>query len=245
MGKALIAIPTTPVLDYGPHEKLWKPTEWDLANRKWEAPAGRLNGSNSPRQQAVRDTWWRHIPAPDVVGKFFVGRTGQEDEHTVKLDVADGYLDLIDKIRAIFVWALERDFDHVLKCDDDTFLYPGIFDFLRRTNADVTSYLWTGYCLSGGTGYVFSRRAMQCVLATPRSSFPHTHELEDHWMSEAIKAGGIVAENHSGFTEEINIQPPVRLTFHPVSPKGMRQMYSEFYKGLQPNAAPTNSPALT
>jgi hypothetical protein len=232
--KVLIAIPTAPVLNYREHEKAWKRTEWDEANRRWDPPKGRLNGDNSPRNQAVRDTWWRHIP-PDMVGRFFVGRTGTLDSDTVQLDCADTYLDLIDKIRGVFGWALDKGFDRILKCDDDTFIFPAMFDFLRTVTDEVTSCVWNvggamGY-MSGGTGYVFGRKAMKAALEAPRESFPQCKHLEDHWMSEAIFAAGIRPVHSLGFTEEVNITPPVRYSFHPVSPQGMRQMYKEFYKG--------------
>ena len=230
--KALIAIPTAPVLDYGIHEKLWRPTDWDRANRKWEPPQGRVNGDNSPRDQAVRDTWFKHIPEP-IVGKFFVGKTGHASEDTIQLDCGDKYVfDLMDKIQQMCKWALDNGFDKLFKCDDDTFCRRELFEYLSGDTPECASMLWGATALSGGPGYLLGRRAMEAVVDTPLTAHPHTNNLEDHWVGESVRAHGIMPTHCGLFLEEPNVAGFLEhwFTFHPVSPNGMRAMYMEYYQ---------------
>lgn len=230
--KALIAIPTAPFVDYGKEEKKWKPTEWDIANRKWEAPFGRISGDNTLRNQALRETWWKHIPEP-IVGRFFVGRTGAPSDDTIQLDCSDKYIGgLVEKIQLICGWALEHDFSKLLKCDDDTFVFPKMFDYLKGETPECASLLWCGKYLAGGPGYVLGRKAMQAVVDTPLDAHPHCNQLEDHWVGECMWAHGIVPHHEGLLLEEPNVAgllAPNCYSFHPVSPNGMRQMYAEFY----------------
>ena len=74
------------------------------------------------RADAVRQTWGKLAEA--VV--YAVGRPGQPAElvgDTLYLDFADTYTELPRKTLAFFRFVRDRlDFDHVFKCDDDTFL---------------------------------------------------------------------------------------------------------------------------
>jgi hypothetical protein len=74
---------------------------------------------------------------------------------------------------------------------------------------------------------------MEIIVAAPDTAFPEALHWEDRWFGEILHAAGIQATSIPGFVEEVNLQlkPEERKTFHPVSPKGMRQMYTEFYGG--------------
>jgi hypothetical protein len=230
--KVLIGIPTAPFMDYGRFEAAWPDNPYDKANRRWERIYGRFNGPATERQSAVRETWWKH-QAPAVC-KFFMGRTAtkeHEADDVVILDCGDKYLfDLQEKIQGMFRWALERDFDVVIKMDDDTFVYPDLVPFLEKTDIDYGGCLYGGYCAGGGTGVVYSRRAMEIAVNAPPESFSEYRFWEDRWFGEILHAAGVPSTYIQGFTDEPNVTPPIKYTFHPVSPKGMRQAYQEVYK---------------
>lgn len=234
MNKALIGIPTAPILNYGEYNGAWPPNEWDKNNRRWERVYGRFNGPSTERQQAVRDTWWKHI-TPPVVGKFFMGRTAtkeHEAEDVVILDCGDNYLfDLQVKIQGMCRWALDNGFDVMMKCDDDTFCHPALFPYLAETTVDYGGVIYNSYCCGGGTGYVFSRRSMDIIANASPKLFPEALHWEDRWMGEVLHAAGVEATSIPGFIDEPNllVTPEFRKTFHPVSPAGMRAMYREFY----------------
>ena len=235
MNKALIGIPTAPVLNFGEYAGAFPPNDWDKNNRKWERVYGRFNGPATERQQAVRETWWKHIKPP-VVGKFFMGNTAtkeHEAEDVVILDCGDNYLfDLQVKIQKMAQWALDNGFDVMMKCDDDTFCHPSLFPYLAETTVDYGGLTYIGYCCGGGPGYVLSKRSMEIIANASPSLFPAAQHWEDRWMGEVLHAAGVQAVDIPGFVDEPNLmlRPEERRTFHPVSPLGMRQMYREFYE---------------
>ena len=75
---------------------------------------------------AVRSTWMHQVPKNLCDVFFFMGngepREFAEDE--IALDCSDRYEHLPEKVRAITRWALEREYAHMLKCDDDVVLLP-------------------------------------------------------------------------------------------------------------------------
>lgn len=235
--KVLLAIPTAPHLDYGEYECDWDKVhgrnQWDRDNRRWDRVYGRFNGPGTERQQAVRETWWKH-QAPATC-KFFMGETavGQEwpDDVVVLPNIGDKYLyGLQEKIQAIAKWAIERDFDIMVKLDDDTFVFPDFVPFLLElTGVDYGGNPYSDIANSGGCGYILSRRAMECLVATPLDSFPDKRFWEDWWVGHAMSAAGIKPTRIHGMYDEPHITVPRKLTFHPMSPKGLRQAYSEFY----------------
>lgn len=231
--KVLVGIPTAPQLIYGEHEKAFQTSEWGLANTKWDRVWGRFSGPSTERQRAVRETWAPHIETAGGTFRFFVGHSHEGDvpADTVKLEAPDGYLDLPVKIQAMCKWALEHGFDILFKCDDDTFCHPGLVPFLQATDIEYGGCL-LNYTAGGGPGYILGRKAMQALVdADMATAHPECRTWEDWLHAEIIRDAGITAVHHIGFVEEVNLmlKPEQRLTFHPVSPKGMRQMYAEFY----------------
>lgn len=231
MNKVLIGIPTAPFLNYGEYEGKWADNEYDRNNRRWERVYGRFNGPSTERQAAVRETWWKH-QAPATC-KFFMGRTAtkeHESDDVVILDCGDNYLfDLQEKIQGMARWALDRDFDMMVKVDDDTFVYPALVPFLQENTFDFGGCVYGNYCVGGGPGEVFGRKAMEIIVKATPDMFPEFRHWEDRWFGEILHAAGIQATAINGFTEEINVSPPVRYTFHPVSPSGMRKAYQDIY----------------
>lgn len=232
MNKVLVAIPTAPYLNYGTYEKAFQTSEWGLANQRFDRVWGRFNGPCTERQAAVRDTWAKHITAPHEF-KFFVGRTheGPVPDDMVKLDVGDGYLELPWKIQGAAQYALDNGFDVMLKADDDTFITPYMIPFLEQTTVDYGGYVWKDISVGGGAGYVWSRRAMQAAVKATREQFAAGNDYEDWAFALVMRDAGIPATNLIGFQEEINIFNNLKepLSFHPVSPLGMRQAYQQFY----------------
>lgn len=228
MNKVLIAIPTAPYLDYKEYEKPFATSDWGLANMRFDRVWGRFNGPSTERQKAVRETWAKHVTDPATF-KFFVGRTheGPVPEDTVKLDCGDGYLDLPEKIRLISRYALDNGYDVMFKCDDDTFIYPAMVPFLAETKVDYGGYVYSNISAGGGPGYIWSRRAMQAAVDTPLEAFDCNYE--DWHFALVMQAAGIKCQHIVGIEEEPNVYHPVMLSYHPVSPKGMREAYQKHY----------------
>lgn len=232
MNKVLIAIPSAPVLLYGEHEKAFQVSDWALANHRWDRVWGRFSGASTERQKAVRETWAPEVVKQGATFKFFMGRDAQGQEwpdDVVLLDCADGYLDLPDKIKKMAQWAVDRDFDILFKCDDDTFVYPGLVPFLQHTDIEYGGSIYNSYAVGGGPGYIWNRRAMAAAIAAPLTDHPQCKSWEDWWFAEVMRAAGIKPTNVPGICEEPNAQPKPPLTFHPVSPKGMRQAFNDIW----------------
>lgn len=241
MNKVLVGIPTAPVLDYGEYECDWDAkygrNEWDRNNRRWERVYGRFNGVGSARQQAVRETWAPEVVKQGASFKFFMGNTATEehkaDDVVILPDVSDKYLfGLQEKIQGMCKWALEHNFDVMIKVDDDSFIYPSLVPYLQQIDGvDYGGLIYGGYCVSGGCGEVYSRRAMEAVANSPLEVHPEQRHWEDWWIASVVRDAGITAVNLPGFFDEANLTSilQVKHVFHPVSPKGMRQAYKEVW----------------
>lgn len=139
-------------------------------------------------QQCIRDTWLPLVSGADV--RFFLGRPEcyprKDDE--VLLDCGDLYKDLPDKVRSIVRWALEHDYTHVCKLDDDVVLRPAQFlntgfqyhDFSGHKNDPRPFPVPYGFC------YWLSRRSMQLVS---NAELPADNNDEAHVTSVLSKAG--------------------------------------------------------
>lgn len=233
-------VPTASYLDYKHYEKKFNPSEWALNNMRFDQVWGRFNGPASERQQAVRETWAKHITAPHAF-KFFVGRTQPEPvpDDMVKVDAGDGYLELPWKIKAAAQWALDHDFDILFKCDDDTFITPHLIPFLEKTDVEYGGYIWKDISIGGGAGYIWNRRAMQAAANATDAQFAEGNNYEDWAFALVMRDAGIKPTNVIGIQEEINIYNNIKepLSFHPCSPKGLRQAYEQvwvpYLNGLQ------------
>jgi hypothetical protein len=121
---------------------------------------------------AVRCTWLPSVPVTADV-RFFLGqganREPKQDE--VFLDCRDDYEGLPDKVQSIAKWALEHDYAHMLKVDDDVILKPrdmlgsgfDQYDFVGPLNGtSKTGGIQTPY----GFCYWLSRKAMECLAGS-------------------------------------------------------------------------------
>ena len=157
-------------------------------------------------EDACRATWAKKRDDVDIV--FFDGET---------LGVADEYEQLPIKVQAICRWAVEHDYDFMLKVDSDTFVWV---DRILASGFEQHDYSgWTGgkaaakdeYC-SGGAGYFLSRRAMEVIA---EAQLP-ADTCEDRVVGRLLYDAGIKLHrnvNHAhGRHEEIT---PELLTMHP------------------------------
>ena len=149
-------------------------------------------------RDALRSTWIPQIPE-ELDYRFFSGpseRTPEADE--VFLNCDDSYAGLPSKVQAIVLWALERGYDYVLKCDDDVVLLPVKFansgfqnyDFVGHANGDPGSVLvpW-GFC------YVLSKKAMELVAKAP---LPNNNN-DEAWVGHTLYSHGIRLNNDNRY----------------------------------------------
>jgi hypothetical protein len=154
----------------------------------------------TPRTPAIRATWWKDIP-PEVDKRFFFGmptlRQPLEDE--IFLAVADDYVHLPYKTKAICQWAVENKYDWMFKADDDTFLYVN-----RILSSDFKTHPWTGRYnggefIAGGPGYWLNADAMRVVASA--SVNIKNEWAEDKWASNALLRAGFKPNHDSRYVD--------------------------------------------
>ncbi len=211
--RILVAIPTADELDYKAFREAQKIR---FPHLTW-GPAGfsglQTDGPNR-RKQAVLDTWWRDLePHKNVVGKMFTG---------AELGCSDCFVDLPEKNKRIFRYALEHGFDYVFRCDDDTYVH--VDRMVRSTLEHKPDYAGTdcgGFAI-GGAGIWISRRVMEVI---GRSDCPVGEWRDDAFIGTALKSAGIGMFAMPGAAGENQLLGPA-VTEHPVSPERMRELYN-------------------
>jgi hypothetical protein len=146
------------------------------------------------RRKALEDTWVPQARAAGYDVEFFDGQ---------RLGVPDDYLSLPAKSKAIFQWASERDYDGVLKCDDDCFIcireftpptndYAGIYvaandcGWPREHIPDYPKGTWKYNYASGGCYWV-SQKAVKILADTLLNG----DWAEDRWVGDSLGKAGI------------------------------------------------------
>lgn len=153
----------------------------------------RAKGQVNVRTAVVRETWLNTVKRerPDIDVKFFYGRGGHRlpESDEVFLDCDDSYDGLPHKIKAVVRWVLNRGYDLLVKCDDDTFIstqtlstlgmseehfcgQPSAVQNLQRhkgycsitTNFATVDKTWPDVYAIGGM-YSLSKKSMQIVSA--------------------------------------------------------------------------------
>lgn len=151
---------------------------------------------NFERRQAQRDTW---LPNMKSDYRYFLGKGDSElKEDEVQLDVPDDYDSLPYKVQAVFKWALEREYDYILKLDDDVYLFPE-----RILGSDFHKYPYVGRLnswrcptnpkafISGFAYWLDAKSAKLIVEAQPDPM----NTAEDRWVGGVLGRQGI--EGHS------------------------------------------------
>lgn len=108
-----------------------------------------------------------------------------EDE--IGLDCSDKYEHLPEKVRAITRWALERDYSHMLKCDDDVVLVVSNLmksgyekhDFSGKANRPPQPYV-----VSLGFNYWLSRKSME-VISTAKLPEDGSND-DEKWVAKNL-----------------------------------------------------------
>lgn len=227
--RVLIAIPACHNLDYGKWESEDSP-KYNPSNKAYGKDI-HISARGNQRIQAVKDTWARDVrDFKSVDLRFFYGlphsRKLEDDE--VYLNVKDDYESLPFKTIAICRWALEKGYDYLFKCDDDTFVWVDrlMKELMEDPRLDYGGYEHAGVC-TGGPGYILSKRAMKIIA----DSSP-THWAEDCHVGITLTNQRInvtMLPNHRpGFSAhwyDISNIPPGTVTIHAVKPTDMRVLY--------------------
>lgn len=192
------------------------------------------------RIEAQRSTWMKDAPAFStyVDCKFFYGRGGQRtpEKDEVFLDCPDDYPNLPHKMQAIYRWALAKGYDHVFKCDDDTYIYldrlmaSGFeqWDYTGYIRESDTEYFPNRY-ISGGPGYWLSRKALEKM-----TSLDPDHWAEDLWTGRVMAKSGIRPHRDPrylpGFEKhyvDLNSLPDnhAYISFHACTPEMMEKLH--------------------
>lgn len=160
------------------------------------------------------------VPSDKADIKFFFGRgaTREPREDEVFLDCDDAYLGLPNKVQEILRWAYDRDYEYVLKCDDDVVLDPRAL-----LSSDFDQHDFTGWqdpgCKPGeirtpwGFCYWLSRTAMKLVIDNPLPGLPgsintHVHGNDEAWVSTVLHYSGVFLHSDSRYYLYQGARPP-------------------------------------
>jgi hypothetical protein len=106
------------------------------------------------------------------------------------LQVYDHYEALPEKVQAVCQWAIQHDYEQMLKLDDDTLVWP------TRVLRPAGNYVgWVqepaadNWC--AGMAYWLRRPAMEAIL---RARVDVQSTAEDRWVGKVLKQEGIRAE---------------------------------------------------
>ncbi len=137
---------------------------------------------NVDKRKSLRRTW---LQSCATEYKFFLGRGQSHETDELCLDVDDGYDALHDKVRAVLKWALDRNYDFILRLDDDVYLVPDRFltsgfeqyDYVGRFPEVLGGDQYaSGFCIG------FSARAAQRLLESPRGEDTADDRLTGHLL---------------------------------------------------------------
>ena len=151
------------------------------------------------RADAQRATWIKVLDKK-MDYKFFLGEGGGREPAAdeVFLTVPDDYKSLPMKVRAVMQWALEHNYDAVLKVDDDVYIMPERLTTPRtqwegRVNMSDKQLCPRGWC--SGFAYWLSGSALKMVASGELSE----HPSEDVWIGRLLNKMGMKPEMQEGF----------------------------------------------
>lgn len=243
--KILIAVPACHAYEYGKWESGESP-RFDSVNAYRGVPYGtdiHISGTGHERVPALRETWVRDTQAFGIDVKLFYGQPheGSPRPDEVFLSCPDDYEHLPNKTVGICRWAVEQDYDYMLKVDDDTAVYVDrAVRELMSHRFDYAGCLHHQVC-TGGPGYWLSKRAMKEVARNGVMD----HWAEDVTVCKILTNANIYGKNlvghKSGMTEhwffgkefDGSKLSPDLVSFHAVQPNVMRDWYKS--ERAQPN----------
>ena len=156
------------------------------------------------RMQWQADTWPQRMPPATTLLRMTGDGDGQIDNGGVlRLSVADGYIDLIDKTQALFDWFLaERSEPWLVKCDDDVWLSPAALQAIMRSRSRYAGCYYSDYATdnyAGGPLYALHRDVI-ARLGRLREFAQAPYFAEDMAVGAAVAAigarGSSFAFNH-------------------------------------------------
>ena len=139
------------------------------------------------RVKAIKETWLNLLDRDKYDVEFFDGD---------RLRVLDDYKSLPHKTQAIFRWALQNKYEHVLKIDDDTYIIPknlksNTDDYAGTIHAPTLSSPFR-YC-SGGAYWV-SEKSMRAIVDARVDDW-----AEDRWVGKVLVGAGIYPKRIDDF----------------------------------------------
>ena len=232
--KLLCAIMTCFRLDY-----------WiDDQTQDWLASRGMRQTDQQARVNTIRETWIKDLKSFDIPYKFFYGkRLRSSNERRVNpalnklrdplpdeefLDCGDNYTQNPAKMKAICRYALDHGYDYILRCDDDTFVYP---DRLLKEDWATKDYSGANASEFHPGGCMFlSARLMRLIVDAPITTY-----ADDIWIGQIAQDNRIPVTqissmyNHFGdaYKVPISIDPTGLSSLHSCTPSVMRRLYEQ------------------
>ena len=234
--KILIAIPACRNLQYGQWESTRSP-HFDKNHAYLNQGYGTNIHTSGPNEriQAIRDTWAKDVP-PEMDLRFFFGSRSlgfleaMQVEDEILLDCQNDYAHLPDKVFAIVRWALAEGYDYILKCDDDTYVWPErALEEIRFKQWDYAGYSAHLGSISGGPGYWLSKRAMALVAESEPHTWAEDKCVEEVMSRNHVKAIQLNATHLCGLIEhwvDISRDLSGAVTAHAVKAEDMRAIYA-------------------
>lgn len=148
--------------------------------------------------QRARETWLKNSP---VDYKFVLGSQTPLKSDELSLNAPDDYWGLKLKVKELFRYALEHEYDYVFKCDIDTYVY-----IPRLLKSGFENYDWSGYGQPyGGSGYWVSRRSMEYLVNDTLDY--DKREGEDWWAFRILSGKHLVSHQDSRYHSLTNEGP--------------------------------------
>ena len=197
-----------------------KPLEVDVLQNKSKIIIGVLstiNPSYQNRRERCLATWLPVLESAGIEVIFLVGigtnsefaepilvETGDHGRIGTELQIpcADDYDSLPQKTAVFCQWALKnREFNHLFKCDDDTYIVPRRLIKYDLTGIQYLGYEWetgeskigstgervTFSYASGGAGYFLDKEAAKVIA----DAMEETSGIEDMLVGEYLHRAGI------------------------------------------------------
>lgn len=196
-----------------------------------------VNARHRPAwRHAVRNSWLPLVPTDKADALFFVGRGApiEDKDGVIELDCHDEYMGLPEKVRAIMRWANERDYHHILKCDDDVVLNPVAllasgydnYDYSGPANRMPTALVpcWVPM----GFNYWVSKRCLQYLIDAP---LPTEGNDDEKWVALNLHSAGVNLQGDSRYRLQYGqlynrpLRPPQRAIRRPLSTTPDRDLY--------------------
>lgn len=219
----------------------------------WCAQQGFRCLDQQARVKTIRETWLTQLPE-GVDYKFFYGnKLRPENRRNVKpvvlrdplvdeifLDCEDNYTANPAKMKRICQWALAHGYDYILRCDDDTFIYPDRLLVNDRPKWEGKSYAGASASNFHPGGCMFlDRRMMELVISSAVSTY-----ADDVWIGKVAMDNRIPMTTIStmrnqwgtGYKVPADIDPTGISSFHSCTPDVMRSLYVKGQSEATPNS---------